>query len=151
MIQSGKMLLGGSEFEVKDDRMTGLSIFESDEEDGTYTVSIEVWFKEGEFRGENVKPMIVINPHETGLSSVEELIGTEYTVESVEEAEEREDTLYVFEHEPFINYTMKILDLNDGIAKVSIRGTAITDGYSEPEQTAELDGEFLLKYSADEL
>lgn len=148
-MQRGKLVLNGCEFEVDDCNDTKFYIFESDEEEDTFTVSMDIRFKNGQFSDESVAPYMVINEHETGMENVEDLIGTEYSVEDVEEADDREDTLYLFEHEPYMNYRFRILDKEDDIVHVTISGTAITDGYAEPPVTADFEGEFWLRCSMD--
>ena len=149
-VQKGKLILGGYEFDVKNCEETRFFLFDDDgyddddEEAMTKTVSMDVWFKEGRFGDETVSPQIVINEFSTGRESLDDIIGMEFEVSDVEEADEREDTMYVFEHEPLVNYKWKILGREDGLIHVSISGTAITDGYSDPAKTAEFEGEFWL-------
>ena len=145
-IQRGKMTLGGFEFEVDDCENTKFYVTEGEEEDGTIAVSFDVKFKRGKFGSEDVAPEMIINDFETGKEDIEDVIGSEFTVETVDEADEREDTLYIYEHEPFMNYTLKLIDKEDDIIHLTISGTAITDGYSEPEETAEFEGKFWLRY-----
>ena len=145
-IQRGKMTLGDFEFEVDDCENTIFYVTEGEEEDGTIAVSFDVKFKRGKFGSEDVAPEMIINDFETGKEDIEDVIGSEFTVETVDEADEREDTLYIYEHEPFMNYTLKLIDIEDDIIHLTISGTAITDGYSEPEETADFEGEFWLRY-----
>ncbi|MBR1823482.1 MAG: hypothetical protein IJ779_04530 [Ruminococcus sp.] len=150
-VQRGKLILGGHEFNVKDCSDTHIYLFDNDEDIDeerdiiTKTISMDVWFEEGEFGDEEVSPEIIINEFPTEKTDIEDIIGMEFEVRNVEEADEREDTLYVFEHEPFMNYKWKILDKDGDIIHVTISGTAITDGYSEPEQTADFEGEFWIR------
>ncbi|MBD5158862.1 MAG: hypothetical protein HDT23_01270 [Ruminococcus sp.] len=103
-------------------------------------------FKEAIFDGEEVSPYICMNQHETHKSEISEIVGDTYSVDSPEEADEREDTLYIYEHEPFEKYVFKILDVSGKMMHIRIDGTAITDGYSEPYQTADFSGDFMLRY-----
>ncbi len=149
-VQRGKLILGGHEFAVKDCDMTYISLFDNDEDIDeereiiTKTLSMDVWFEEGEFGDEEVSPEIIINEFATGKEDLEDIIGMEFEVKDVEEADEREDTMYIFEHEPLINYKWNIIGMEGELLHVKISGKAITDGYSDPEQTADFEGEFWL-------
>ncbi|MBR1702301.1 MAG: hypothetical protein IJ716_10150 [Lachnospiraceae bacterium] len=150
-VQKGKLILDGYEFEVKDCSETAFFLFDDDEDDDdderdamTKTVSMDVCFEEGQFGKEKVSPSLIINEFATGKECIDDIIGMEFEVKDVEEADEREDTMYVFEHEPLVNYKLKILGRDGDIVHVKISGTAITDGYSDSEQTAEFEGEFWL-------
>ncbi|MDE6834339.1 MAG: hypothetical protein K2J39_08885 [Ruminococcus sp.] len=144
--QYGTLILGGVTFELDDCEYTRLYIFESDEYENTLTISFHLRFKEAIFDGEEVLPYICMNQHETHKSEISEIVGDTYSVDSPEEADEREDTLYIYEHEPFEKYVFKILDVSGDMMHIRIDGTAITDGYSEPYQTADFSGDFMLRY-----
>ncbi len=134
---NGILNLNGSIYEVEECTETRLYLMESDEEDGTITVSIDIAFKKGEYDGESVMPSICINEHETGVSDIFELVGRIFSVDNVEEADEREDTFYLFEHEPMENYQFVISEIKDDEVHIEIKGTAITDGYADPYETAD--------------
>ena len=144
-VQRGRLILGGYAFDVEDCGNTGFYVFESDEAEGTVTVSLEVRFRPGRFGGDTAAPSINISEHETGRKSLSEAIGSGYSVKEVIEADRREDTLYVYEHEPFVRYTLQLLDKKDGVVHVALSGTAVVDGYSIPCETAALEGEFWLR------
>ena len=144
--QSGTLILNGVTFELDDCKDTRFYVFESDEYEDTITVSFDLRFKEAMFNGEEVSPYICINEHETHKSEISEIVGDTYSVDSPEDADEREDTLYIYEHEPFEKYTLKILDVSREMIHIQIDGTAITDGYSVPYQTADFSGDFMLRY-----
>ncbi len=149
-VQRGTLILGGYKFAVKDCRETAAFIFDNDEDIDeerdviTKTLSVDVWFEEGMFGDETVSPEMITGDFATGTDQIDDMIGMEFAVKDAEEAEEREDTLYVFEHEPLMNYKLKVLGKEGGQLHVQISGTAITDGYSRPEQTAPFEGEFWL-------
>ncbi|MEE5991687.1 MAG: hypothetical protein V3G42_00425 [Oscillospiraceae bacterium] len=156
--QTGTLILDGQEFHLLDSENTRLNFFESDEEEGTLIISLDLEFErklfqlkedEGESEPEEVSPQIIINEHETGKSSIDEIIGDDYEVESVEEAEEREDLFYVYEHEPFINYTLSVVEKEGEMVHIKIEGKAIADGYSRPEKIADFSGDFWLRYKTD--
>lgn len=149
-VQRGTLILGGYKFTVKDCSDTTVFIFDNgediDEERDVIikTLSIDVWFEKGMFGDEEVSPELIINEFATGTDNIDDMTGMEFAVKDAEEAEEREDTLYVFEHEPLMNYKLKVLGKEGDQLHVQISGTAITDGYSRPEQTAPFEGEFRL-------
>ena len=98
--QSGKLILDGVTFILDDCSNTRIYIFESDEYEGKITIGFDVWFLKDRYHNKMVSPTICINAHETGKACVEELIGCTYRVDDVKQSFKREDSLYVFEHEP---------------------------------------------------
>ncbi|MDE7365139.1 MAG: hypothetical protein K2N27_09730 [Ruminococcus sp.] len=144
--QSGTLILDGVTFELDDCENTKLYVFESDEYDGTITISFDLYFKQAIFNGEKVSPYICINQHETYKSGINETVGCIYSVDSVEKSDEREDTLYIYEHEPFKKYSFTILEISEKTAHIHIEGIAIIDGYSVPAKTADFSGDFILRY-----
>ncbi|SFC42370.1 hypothetical protein [Ruminococcus albus] len=148
----GRLILGGHEFQVKDCGMTKFYIFDNDEDIDeerdiiTKTVSMEVSFEKGRFGAEEIAPRLNINEFSTNKTAIGEMIGMEFEVASVDEAYEREDSLYVFEHEPLVNYKWTIIGVEDNLVHVKISGTAITDGYSKPPKIAGFEGEFRLAF-----
>ena len=153
-IQSGKLVLDGCKFAVRDCRETTVFIFDNDDDIDeerdviTKTFSMDVRFEKGTFGDEEVSPELIINEFATGTDSIDDMIGMEFSVKDVEEAIEREDTMYVFEHEPLMNYKLKILGKEGALLHVQISGTAITDGYSDPAQIAGFEGEFWMNIKA---
>lgn len=49
-------------------------------------------FKEDDFRGEIITPSICINSIDSNKSSVKDLVGETFSVNTLEECDEREDT-----------------------------------------------------------
>lgn len=70
-----------------------------------------------------------------------ELIGTSFSVTAIEESYNREDAFYIYEHEPLVNYTSKILEIREDKAHIKCCGTLIVDGYAKPytEEKFEID------------
>lgn len=145
----GELNLNGVIFELDKNirRENKFYIFESDEYEGMITVSMNVYFQKKEYENEIVSPSISINEHETNVSEVEKLIGQCFKVDTVEEADEREDTFYMFEHEPMEKYEFKILEISEMKVHIQIKGTAIVDGYTQPYKTADFSGDFWLPLS----
>ncbi len=98
---------------------------------GNKAWNLELHFLEGEYDGETVLPMIILNYIKTKKQSPEELKNESFKVGSLEDCEEREDEFYIFEHEPMLKYAVKIKDVKDGKALVSCTGTAVDDGYAD--------------------
>lgn len=65
------------------------------------------------------------------------MVGRTFSVDNVEKSDEREDTFYLFEHEPMESYQFTILEIKDNEIHIAISGIAITDGYSEPYKVAD--------------
>lgn len=136
--------LNNVEFEINDNE--SLFYIDSQSENGL-RLALDVDCNPAEYDGEKVEPSICINYFETTAKSIHDLTGMEFFVNSLEESNEREDTIYLFEHEPFENYSLKILESRDGIVRVFSKGVVVTDGYSEPYVSApfELDAWIKIK------
>ncbi len=98
---------------------------------GNKAWDLELHFSKGEYDGETVLPMIILNYIKTKKQSPEELKNESFKVGSLDDCEEREDEFYIFEHEPMLKYAVKIKDVKDGKALVSCTGTAVDDGYAD--------------------
>lgn len=121
--------LNNVEFEINDTE----SIFYIDNKnENGLSFALDVDCKPAEYDGENVEPSICINYFKTNAKSIQDLNEIEVFVNSLEESNEREDTMYLFEHEPFEKYSLKILENKDGRVRVFCKGVAVTCGYSEP-------------------
>lgn len=70
-VQSGKLILGDVTFKLEDSDDTKSFVFDSDEKEGTITISFDIAFQDGEYQNETVSPFISIQQHETGKSSIE--------------------------------------------------------------------------------
>ena len=88
-----------------------------------------------------ISPSICINPIDTDKSDVKELVGTTFSVKTVEESEEREDSFYIYENEPLIEYRIEVIDIVEAKAHIKCIGVLILDGYAEPwiEERFEID------------
>lgn len=144
MAQSGKLILDGVNFTLDDCNDTRFYVFESDEQEGTITISFDVAFQKENYLDEVVHLAFRINPHETGKVGVTELIGCVFHVDDIQEADEREDTCYIFEHEPIERYTFKIVEIAEQKVHIQFEGIAVVDGYSVPYKTAPFSGDFWL-------
>lgn len=112
--------------------------FIDDTEDG-FEFWIDCSFESNEIYEEEVAPSLCINPTFTNANNKEELVGMSFSVDSVEQADEREDTLYLFEHEPLEKYQLTILDIDNDRAHIECKGIAITDGYTVPYVTGKFE------------
>lgn len=113
-----------------------LMFFPADEDEGA-SWSVDCAFLEGVFGDLEVSPAICINPIETEAESVEELVGTTFSVETVEECDEREDLFTVYEMEPMQRYEIRVLEVANDHAHVVGKGIAIVDGFDEEAETEE--------------
>lgn len=143
-VQSGKLILGDVTFKLEDSDDTKFFVFDSDEKEGTITISFDIAFQDGEYQNETVSPFISIQQHETGKSSMEKLIGCKYTVESIEEADDREDTFCIYEHEPMEKYAFTIIEISDKLVHIQLEGVAVVDGYADPYETTDFSGDVWL-------
>ena len=114
--------------------------FKADREESA-SWAVDIGFKPGDFEGNEISPSICINPIDTDKSTVKELVGTTFWVKTVEESEEREDSFYIYENEPLIEYRIEVLDIAEAKAHIKCNGVLILDGYAEPwiEEGFEID------------
>ncbi len=132
----GTLKLNKNTYNIEDTD-TRLYLFKSDVNDGTLTISADIYFQDGQYDDMDVSPFICINEHETNVTDINQMVGMKFLVNNVSEANEREDTFYLFEHEPLKNYQMTILEVKNDEAHLEIKGVAITDGYTEPYKAEE--------------
>ena len=128
------MLQIGESFVFEDDwsgRRSSLMYFEGDEDEAA-SWSVEIGFAMGDFNGKKISPSFCINPIDTDKKSVAELAGESFSVVTMEESCDREDTFYIYEHEPLVGYELKILEIKTNKAHIKCSGTLIVDGYAEP-------------------
>ena len=122
------------------DRRSCLMFFKADREESA-SWAVDIGFKPGDFEGNEISPSICINPIDTDKSDVKELVGTTFSVKTVEESEEREDSFYIYENEPLIEYRIEVLEIVEAKAHIKCNGVLILDGYAEPwiEEKFEID------------
>lgn len=128
------MLKIGASFVFEDDwsrRQSCLMYFECDEDESA-SWSVDIGFAVGEFDGEKISPSLCINPIDTDKKSVTELVGESFSLTTIEEICDREDSFYIYEHEPLANYELTILEIEMNKAHIKCNGTLITDGYAKP-------------------
>ena len=128
------MLKIGESFVFEDDwsrRRSSLMYFEGDEDEAA-SWSVEIGFAMGDFNGEKISPSLCINPIDTDKKSVAELAGESFSVMTMEESCDREDSFYIYEHEPLVDYELKIFEIKTNKAHIKCSGTLIVDGYAEP-------------------
>ena len=119
------MLKIGEKYCFEDDLSDRQSCLLFDKEDGSWYV--DIGFKEGDFRGENIAPSI-----DSNKSSVKDLVGETFSVNTLEECDEREDTFYIYESEPMVSYRLEIIEIKDDNAHIRCTGVLIVDGYADP-------------------
>lgn len=112
-------------------RRTSLMYFAGDEDEGP-TWSVSIGFSDGDFNGEEISPSLCITQIPTDKKTVAELAGESFSVTTVEESFDREDSFYIYEHEPMIDYVLTVLEIKEDRAHVQCSGTLIVDGYARP-------------------
>ena len=117
--------------ETWEGRMTSLMYHKADKDESAYW-SLDIGFKDGEYEGDMIAPYLCINAIDTDKKFVEELTGEEFEVKDVETCADREDTFYIYEHEPMCNYKVKVVEIDGDKAHVTGNGTLIVDGYVDP-------------------
>ena len=101
--------------------------------------SVDCSFIEGKYGEEEIYPAVCINPIETKASSVEELVGESFCVNSVEECEEREDLFTICEMYPMCRYQIDVLEISGNKAHVKCSGTAIVEEFDEETKTEDFE------------
>lgn len=137
------MLKIGKSFVFEDDwskRQSSLKYFEGDEEEAA-SWSVDIGFTKGDFHGEQIAPSLCINPIDTDKKSITELTGESFSVRTIEESCDREDSFYIYEHEPLVSYDLKILEIRKNEAHITCSGILVVDGYAKPytQETFEID------------
>lgn len=131
------MLKIGDSVVFEDDwsnRRSCLMYFKGDEEEPAFW-SVDIGFCEGDFHGEEIRPSLSINSIDTVKESVSDLIGESFAIKKIEESCDREDTFYIYEHEPLVSYQLKILEIEDHKAHIKCSGILVVDGYAKPYTT----------------
>lgn len=124
------MLKIGEKYCFEDDLSGRQSCLLFDKEDGSWYV--DIGFKEGDFEGEIIAPSICINSIDSDKSSVKDLVGETFSVNTLEECDEREDTFYIYESEPMYFYKLEVIEIKDDNAHIRCTGLLIVDGYADP-------------------
>ncbi len=121
-------------------RRSSLMYFKGDEEEAP-SWSVDIGFAKGNFNGEEITPSLCINPIDTQKESIVDLVGEAFSVQTIEESCDREDSFYIYEHEPLEHYELKILAIDSDRAHIKCSGTLVVDGYVEPptKETFEID------------
>ena len=130
------LILDGILFELNTESRD--TAFFSYNDDG-YEFSIDCYFHANTFMDEEITPYLCINAIPIDSDNLEAVIGKTFEVKTIEEAVIREDTLYIFEHEPLENYKLTVIEFENDRAHIKCSGTAVTDGYARPYKTAEFE------------
>ncbi len=128
------MLKIGESFIFEDDwsqRRSSLKYFEGDEDEAA-SWSVAIGFTMGDFNGEKISPSLCINPIDTDKKSIAELTGESFSLMTIQESCAREDSFYIYEHEPLVSYELKILEIRNNKAHIKCSGILIVDGYTKP-------------------
>lgn len=129
------LLLQDVQFEI-DTKTRDTAFFISKNDNNTLDISMDISFQENIFEEESVSPCLVINEHKTNVKTLEQIFGNSFSVEDIQTADDREDTFYLYEHEPFMQYKLEILTVEKEKIHIKCVGTVITDGYANPYKTA---------------
>ncbi len=122
--------LGKYEFD-EDLEKSSLTVYIGDRKNGSEW-SIDCAFLKSVYEGESVSPQIIINNIHTKKYDIRKFAGETFSTRNVAESDQREDSFYLFEHEPFIKMKVKIVAVEGGRAHITCRGTAVEDGYASP-------------------
>lgn len=116
-------------YEFKEDLETREScvMFFAADGDEAASWSVDCSFLEGKYDEEEIAPSICINPIEVDCKSVHELAGHKFSVDSVEDCDEREDLFYIYEHNPMCCYEVEIAEIKEDRALVKCSGTAMIE------------------------
>jgi hypothetical protein len=129
------LILGSTSFEVNNDTR-GTAFFVHKDENGNLTISFSLTCQDNQYNELYCSPSMIINDFETGAKQLQELIGKSFSVNDIETSDGREDLFYLFEHEPFVEYSLTIIDIDGNKIRIKCSGIAVTDGYAEPYETS---------------
>lgn len=128
--------LGNHKFELN----TGhdrCALYMDAEDNGDKSFFLYCEYKEKELYNECVKPGICIRFINVRDAEVRDLVGKEFSIGSISQAEKRGDTFHIFSDEPMENYQLKIQEEKNGNVHVLCTGDAVVDSYVEKPQTLE--------------
>ena len=111
-------------------RETAFFVFYDSEEGLEYSVAC--CFQANEFQEERVTPRLELGIVSTSVRQIEDIAGMTFEVKNMEEAYNREDLFYIFEHEPLLNYQLTIVEFKEDRVHILCSGTAVNDGYADP-------------------
>lgn len=116
-------------------RNTGFFIFPNDAKGQFLDIALDISFCDNQYEGEQLAPSLCINYFQTKAQKLADLKNLTFKIESIEEADEREDSFYIYEHEPFEYYECMIVEIGEVDIRVKINGKCISDGYATPYKT----------------
>lgn len=130
----GGLNLNGTYFALdSSSRQSAFYVFD-DIGDGV-SYGVDCSFQANQFGEERVTPELNLGVIETSVHTTQALAGMTFAVDSIEEADEREDLFYIFEHEPLVEYKLAVLAFENDRAHITCSGTAVEDGYANPYTT----------------
>lgn len=129
-----KMLKLGKYIFEEDLEKSRLTLYIGDRESGSEW-NIDGVFLKAEYEEQRISPEIIINNIHTKKCDVDRFAGEKFSTRNMKESDGREDSLYIFEHEPFIKMKVRIITVTEDKAHISCRGTAVEDGYASPIKT----------------
>lgn len=132
------LILGKNTFKEAINEMSNVTVYIIDGNHGI-DWSVDCVFEEGMFKKEMISPEIIINDIHSEKNTVEELVGETFSVKKLEESEEREDTFYIYEHEPIKKYQIEILGMEDNKVHLLCKGTAIEDSSTKVAKTVKFE------------
>lgn len=133
--------LGTTDFEIDENE----SCFYIDTKSDTIRFSVDVYTQRREYCDEQHAPSLDIRWFTTKQTEISGLVGVGVSVSTIEKSYKREDTFYLYEHEPFVKYRLKIIDICDERVHVSLKGIVVKDGYAKPYTTETLEIECWLR------
>lgn len=107
-----------------------------DDEDGKFSISFDIDYLSNQVEEEEWCPRLCINWFEVGTRDLFKLVGRSFSCENIQKSMEREDSFYLYEHEPFVEYRFTILAVENKKIHIEGSGTIVRDGYADPYTTA---------------
>lgn len=128
---------------------SSLTVYIGDQEKGSEW-NIDCFFKKALYEGETVCPEIIINNIHTNQCDIDGLAGEKFATRGIQESDDREDSLYIFEHEHFEKMKVKIMAIDRGQAHIVCEGIAVEDGYAVPVKTVKFEWDCWLPVVVDQ-
>lgn len=114
-----------------------VGIMDSEENEGTYMLAVNVTFQEGIYDGEEIKPDFGIYYYEMNVDDVSKMVGMSIEMNDRHQSIEREDLVVLIENEAFEKYKINILGIENDEMHIEMSGSIIKDIDKWPLETVD--------------
>ena len=134
----GFLKIGDTTFELNTSALySKVGVMDSEENEGTYMLAVNVTFQEGIYDGEEIKPDFGIYYYEMNVDDVSKMVGMSIEMNDRHQSIEREDLVVLIENEAFEKYKINILGIENDEMHVEMSGSIIKDIDKWPLETVD--------------